>query len=164
MQWAPLRCGVFVAIAAALACACGARARTCGAPGEGTKEPGPAPGVREIGRWDGGRFAWSGSAFEVRFTGASLAMRLRAAPAPAPDAASTPYTVTVDGQPPTTLDVSTDRERYELASGLDPAKAHVVSVVREAEATAGVHELLGVDLAPRGELLPAPPRPHRIEV
>ena len=168
MQWGPLRCGVFVAIAAVAACACGARARSCGGPVEGAKDPAndptPAAAVRTIGRFDAGRFAWSGSSFEVRFTGASLAMRLRAAAAPGPNVTSTPYSVTVDGRAPTTIDVSAERERYELAAGLDPAQPHVVTVVREAEATAGVHELLGVDLAPGGRFLPAPPRAHRIEV
>jgi len=32
----------------------------------------------------------------------------------------------------------------ELASGLDPTRPHEVVVMREAEANAGVHELLGV--------------------
>jgi len=168
MQWAPLRCGVFVAITATAACACGARARTCGGPGEGAAAPVPPAAVRLVGRFDGARFAWSGSSFEVRFTGSSLAMRLRVAPvapaAPLANEPSLPYSVTIDGRPDATLDVSSDRERYELATGLDPTQPHVVTVVREAEATAGVHELLGVELAPGGRFLPAPPRAHRIEV
>lgn len=170
MQWGPLRCGIFVAITAAAACACGARARTCGGPGAGAADARDAaaePPVRLIGRFDPSlappaRFAWSGSSFTVRFTGPSLAMRLRAAPLA--NAPSTPYSVTVDGRPPTVIDVSSEREGYPLASGLDPAQPHEVTVMREAEATAGVHELLGVDLGPGGRLLPPRPRPHRIEI
>lgn len=144
-----------------------------------------APTVRLIGRFEpppsGGlatgaaRFAWSGSAIEVRFTGPSLAMRLHAAP-PAPhtvvidgkpvtmDERSTAYAVEVDDRPPFTVDVSAARESYELATGLDPAQPHRVRVTREAEAFAGVHELLGIDLGPGGGFLPAVPRPLRIEV
>jgi lysophospholipase L1-like esterase len=126
------------------------------------------PSVRLIGRFDPpafdvrrpARFAWSGSSFEVRFTGSALTMRLRAA---ALDPA-TPYSVRVDGRAPVVLDVSSTRERYELAAGLDPAQPHEVVVTREAEANAGVHELLGVDLAPDGRFLPARERRLRIEV
>ena len=75
-----------------------------------------------------------------------------------------PYTVRVDDRPATTVDVSADRERYEVATGLDPALPHEVSIVREAEAFAGVHELLGVDLGPGGRFLPDPPRSMRIEI
>ncbi|MDB4934159.1 MAG: Endoglucanase precursor [Labilithrix sp.] len=102
-------------------------------------------------------------------------MRLRAAPL-APhvvmidgkpvtlDEKTTAYTVRVDDRPPVTVEVSHDRERYELASGLDPQVPHVVQVTREAEAFAGVHELLGIDLAHGGQFLPPRPRPLRIEV
>jgi lysophospholipase L1-like esterase len=87
-------------------------------------------------------------------------MRLRAAPAETP----TPYSVTVDGRPPVIVDVSSERERYELAAGLDPTQPHEVTVVREAEAHAGVHELAGVDLGPGGRFLPPRERALRIEV
>jgi lysophospholipase L1-like esterase len=89
-------------------------------------------------------------------------MRLRAAPIPSAEA--TPYSVSVDGNAGFVLDVSSARERYELASGLDPTQPHEVTVTRESEALAGVHELLGLDLGPGGQLLPPRPRAHRIEV
>lgn len=103
-------------------------------------------------------------------------MRLRTAPlephtvqidgeAVAIDETTTAYSVWVDDRPPVTLQVSADRERYELASRLDPAGQHEVTVMREAEAFAGVHELLGVELGPGGAFLsPPPPRPLRIEI
>jgi lysophospholipase L1-like esterase len=76
----------------------------------------------------------------------------------------TAYAVRVDDRPPSTLDVSSARERYDLASGLDPATPHVVRVMREAEAFAGVHELLDVELGPGGRLLPPRAPSLRIEV
>ena len=181
MQWALFRCGVFAVITAAAACACGVPARSCGRSAGASDAGSPDGSIRLIGRFDPPRgqpvrFAWSGSSFEVRFSGPSLAMRLRAAPVvpasrpppndlpPSPFARSTPYSVSVDGAPPTVLDVSSDQERYELASGLDPTRPHEVVVLREAEANAGVHELLGVDLGPGGRLLEPRPRPYRIEV
>jgi lysophospholipase L1-like esterase len=167
------QCGVFVAIIALAACACGARARACGGPSETPERAIDASSpegssVRLIGRFDPpafdpgrpARFAWSGSSFEVRFTGTAVTMRLHAAALDTP----TPYSVRVDGRPPFVLDVSSTRERYELAAGLDPAQAHEVVVTREAEANAGIHELLGVELAPGGRFLPARDPRLRIEV
>lgn len=193
MQWGVGGCGVFVAIGAALACACGGRTRGCGGPApSNSASPLPAapvpaalPPLRLAGRFDppvvtaetrSVRFAWSGSAFTVRFTGRSLAMRLRAAPL-APhtvqidgkpvtlDEKTTAYAVRVDEEPPVTLPVSAEQERYALASNLDAArKEHVVTVMREAEAFAGVHELLGLELEPGATFLPPPPARLRIEV
>lgn len=157
--------GISVAITAALATACGGGTRSCGAPGA-SGAAAPLASVRLVGRFDppsgpngSVRFAWSGSSFEVRFTGPSIAMRLRTSLRDV-----TPYTVTLDDRPPTTLDVSSDRERYDLASGLDPATPHFVRVTREVEAFAGVHELLGVELGPGGRLLPPRAAPLRIDV
>lgn len=176
MQWARLRCGVFVAITAAVACACGARARSCGGPSEPAEATPAVAAVRLIGRfapappapsgaerpWVPVRFSWSGSSFQARFSGPSVAMRLRATGLPGGEA--TPYSVTVDGRAPFVLDVTSARDRYELAASLDPAQPHEVTVTRESEARAGVHELLGIDLGPGGRLLPQRPRAHRIEV
>jgi hypothetical protein len=152
MRYGARSCGVFVAFAAVLACACGGRARGCQAP-----DAAPASTFRLVGRFDGKRFSWSGSTIEARFTGPSLAMRLRVAPldqTPDPVAHAVPYTVRLDDRAPLTIEVSPDRERYELATGLDPARIHEVSIVREVEAFAGVHELLGLDLGPGGAFQP----------
>jgi lysophospholipase L1-like esterase len=142
--------------------------------------------VRLIGRFDPPtsqgeegarplRFAWSGTSFEVRFTGASIAMLLRAAPL-APHTVmidgkavsmaekSTAYAVRVDGLAPVSIEVSNERERYDLATGLDPAAPHVVRVMREAEAFAGVHELVGVELGPGGRFLPPRAPSLRLEI
>ena len=187
----PLRWAVFVAITAALATACGATARTCGASSTTSSDAqdagaGSLSSVRLVGRFDPAaaqgpgdarplRFAWSGSSFEVRFTGPSIAMRLRAAPLEPHTVVvdgkpvsvvekATAYAVRVDERPPVSIEVSSDRERYDLASGLDPATPHVVRVMREAEAFAGVHELLGVELGPGGRFLPPRAPSLRIEV
>ena len=185
-RWAP-----FVAITAALTTACGASTRSCGAAEVASSEAGAASlsSVRLIGRFDPPtserlqgpeaarplRFAWSGTSFEVRFTGAAMAMRLRAAPlaphtvvvdgkAVSMAETSTAYSVRIDGRPPLSIEVSNERERYELATGLDPAAPHVVRVMREAEAFAGVHELVGVELAPGGRFLPPRAASLHIEV
>jgi lysophospholipase L1-like esterase len=80
------------------------------------------------------------------------------------DEKTTAYSVRVDDRPPVTIEVSHDRERYELAAGLEPLAEHEVQVTREAEAFAGVHELLGIELAPGGKFLPPRARAVRIEV
>jgi lysophospholipase L1-like esterase len=80
------------------------------------------------------------------------------------DEKSTAYFVKVDQQPPRWIEVLHERERYELASGLDPKATHDIRVTREAEAFAGVHELFGVELGEGGKLLPVKPRTWRIEV
>jgi lysophospholipase L1-like esterase len=121
------------------------------------------------------RFAWSGSTFAVRFRGSSVAMRLATAPLEPHgvqidgknvllDEKTTAYTVVVDDRRPSTLQISADVLSYELASGLDPLADHEVTVTREAEAFAGVHELLGLDLAPGGTFLPPRSRSLRIEI
>lgn len=182
---APVRAVVFVAVTAALAAACGASARTCG-PDAGGSSGSSLSSVRLVGRFEpvrapgsegvtSRRFAWSGSSFEVRFSGPSIAMRLRAAPLEphtvlvdgkpvSMGETSTAYAVRVDDRPPSSIDVASGRERYELASGLDPAASHVVRVTREAEAFAGVHELYGVELGAGGHFLPPREPSLRIEV
>ncbi len=55
----------------------------------------------------------------ARFRGPSLAMRLRV-PAGEP---GVPYTVRVDSGPPSSLTVRLEGERYEVATGLDPARS-----------------------------------------
>lgn len=142
--------------------------------------------MRRVGRFDVGapstgdgqevaRFAWSGSSFVLRVQATSVAMRLRAAPLRPHkvakdgkvvdiDEKTTPYSVFVDDRPPVLVQVSADRERYELAADLDVARPHDIRVVREAEAFAGVHELVGIDVAPGGKLLPPRVAARRIEV
>jgi lysophospholipase L1-like esterase len=77
---------------------------------------------------------------------------------------TTAYSVLVDERPAVTVEVSAGRELYELASQLDPAAEHAITVIREAEAFAGVHELLGLELGPKGAFLPPRPPALRIEV
>ena len=142
---------VTIASLALLACTRG----SCRSPREE-----PTSSYRLVGRFDGARFSWSGSTIRARFRGPSVAVRLRVPPG----GERFPYTAVVDDGPPVTLAVGADRERYDVATGLDPAREHLVTITREAEAFAGVHELLGVDLAPGGAFLPDKPRPRRIEI
>jgi lysophospholipase L1-like esterase len=130
-----------------------------------------------VGRFDvhgsSARYAWSGSTVEVRFRGGSIAVRLRSAPlAPRTvrvagkdvtiDEKTTPYAVFVDGRRMPSLDVTHETERYVLARGLAPSVPHVARLVREAEASAGVHEVLGFELPDGGALLPPAPRRIRL--
>jgi lysophospholipase L1-like esterase len=46
--------------------------------------------------------------------------------------------------------------RYVLGEKLNPGQPHTVVVTRESEALGGVHEVLGLELVPGGELLPLP--------
>ena len=190
MQWVPRRCGVFAAISALVACACGGGPRRCGtseiSPPAAEAAAAPAAAVRRVGRFEVAspskgdrqevvRFAWSGSSFVFRVQAASVAMRLQAAPLRPHEVMedgkvvaihenTTPYSVFVDDQPPVLVQVSAGRERYELAAGLDVARPHDIRVVREAEAFAGVHELVGIDVAPGGKLLAPRVVARRIEV
>jgi lysophospholipase L1-like esterase len=159
----PTRSRGVLAVAAALAlAACGARVT---APSGARAEP------RLVGRFDRGdpagpRFAWSGSTLELRFRGQGLAVRLRAAPLPDKKVteATTAYAVLLDGRPMPDLAVHPGEGRYVVADGLDASRSHTVALTREAEAWAGVHQLLAVEVA-GGELLaPPPPRAAPIEV
>lgn len=132
--------------------------------------------VRRVGRFEGNRFAWSGSALEIRFRGRSLAIDLVV---PSPPSHPThdvrgkpmtlaeptvPYAVFLDGKRGPDLQVGPHRRRYLVAHGLDAEHDHVVRVVRESEAKAGVHELVGVALPEGGELLAPRARRTQIEV
>lgn len=159
---------LFATVAVALACACGVPA---GTPAGGTPVVAGVDAARLVGRFDvrgprSARFAWSGSTFEVRFVGGALAARLTA-PAPpshAVEERSTAYAVSVDGAPPRTLEVVGDDVRVVLARDVDPRRAHTVRVVREAEASAGVHDLRGFELPEGGRFLPVPRRRLSLEV
>lgn len=94
-------------------------------------------------------------------------MRLRVAPPPASREGDPPlYTVTVDDRAPEVLPVTPGEHRYVLATRLDVTRPHRVTIVRESEALAGEHQLLGFELVPGGELLatPEPPARRRIEI
>jgi hypothetical protein len=150
-----------------LALALGLSPCACGAPAELPSAPSPeaASLVRLVGRVDrrdpqGPRFAWSATRIEARFTGRALAVRLRAAPLVGTHETSTPYAVTIDARAPFTIDVTPGERRYDLARDLDPAVVHRVALVREAEAAAGVHQLLGFEIE-GGALVSPPPSPGR---
>lgn len=148
-----------------LSVACGGRAEPAKIPDNALRAAEP----RLIGRFDvasaaGPRFSWPGSAIEVRFVGTGLAVRLRAPPLPKRTitiagvatavSETAAYSVVVDGRRAPSLEVSDRTERYEVVSDLNPGREHVVTITREAEASAGVHQLVAVELATGGELLP----------
>lgn len=146
--------GISLLTAAIVACACGASA-----PGG---KPIPenalrAPVPRFVGRFEGDKLSWSGSTIEARFAGSGIALRLRAGPPPAARADESPlYSVKIDDGVPTVLPITPGDGRYVLGERLDPGRPHTVVVTRETEALAGVHQVLGLELVPGGELLPLP--------
>lgn len=104
----------------------------------------------------------------ARFRGSAIAVRIRAAPVPPLTKGEpvtervTPYTVAVDGQR-RVIEVGDGAQRYEIARGLDSQREHEVTLVREAEAMAGVHQFLGFEVD--GEMLEPPSaRPYAIEI
>jgi lysophospholipase L1-like esterase len=112
---------------------------------------------RFVGRIDGQKVAWSGTSIEARFAGSGIAMRLRAGPGPAARADESPlYSVRIDDEPPRIVPVAPGEGRYVLGEKLGPAQPHTVVVTRETEAFAGIHDMLGFELVPGGELLPLP--------
>jgi lysophospholipase L1-like esterase len=118
-------------------------------------------GPRLVGRFDrsdprGPKFRWSGTSFEARFRGRGVAVRLGVA------GAQVPYTAVVDGRAPFTFEARPGEGRYELARDLDPGSVHTVSLTREAEASAGVHQLLGFEAD--GGVEPAPAPAARLEI
>lgn len=162
--------GISLLATGLFACACGAGAPPARSVPENALR---APAPRFVGRFDfsdpaGPRLSWSGSTIEARFAGSGIAMRLRVPPPPPAHAGDPPlYTVRVDDRLPQPLAVAPGDNRYVLAEHLDPRRPHLVVVTRESEAFAGVHQLLGLELVPGGELLaPAPERigRPRIEV
>lgn len=150
----PCSRGISLLVAALIACACGASAPN-GRPVPENALRAPMP--RFMGRFDADKLIWSGSAIEARFAGSGIAMRLRVAPLPAARAdESLVYTVRVDDGIAEVVTVTPGEGRYVLAEHLDPSSPHSVVVTRESEAFAGVHQLLGFELVPGGELLSLP--------
>ncbi|WP_224249643.1 SGNH/GDSL hydrolase family protein [Hyalangium gracile] len=112
---------------------------------------------------EGPRFAWSGTRFELRFTGTSVRVRLRDLPKiPDPHGKIWPnrFQVTLDDQPPRQRMASDSSEVLFEQSGLSPGP-HRLEVYKQTEAFVGEAQLLGLELAPGARLLPPSPAPAR---
>ena len=124
----------------------------CGAP--------PDLGVRIVGRHDGCdssgvRFSWSGSGFVARINGEGLRMTY--------SGNAVQFTVVVDGEVQSNLEVTSGDATYDVATGL-AAGEHLVEVYRRGEAHFGPSVLRAVEV-PGGTLLEPPAAPERrIEV
>jgi lysophospholipase L1-like esterase len=110
-------------------------------------------GVRIIGRSEesdpaGPRFSWSGTTIAARFTGSSIGVRLRDP--------GNHFHVTLDGAALPVLATTASQELYPLATNLSPGP-HELRLHRRTEAFVGETQLLGLELDPRGSLLPPPP-------
>jgi lysophospholipase L1-like esterase len=108
--------------------------------------------VQWMGRVDatspeGPRFAWPGTAASVRFSGSSLAVRLK-------DDGSNAFEVIVDGAAKGVLFTGPSRELYPVAAGLQ-AGDHEVTLAKRTEALFGEVQLLGFVPGAGGELRPA---------
>ncbi|WP_224365518.1 SGNH/GDSL hydrolase family protein [Hyalangium versicolor] len=127
-----------------------------------------APELRFSGRVDrkdrhGPRLAWSGTRFEVRFTGDSVQVRLRDLPK-IPDLRGriwpNRFQVKLDDQPPQQVFVKEGSDVLFQQSGL-PKGPHRLEVYKQTEAMVGEAQLLGIDLAPGAQVLPPEPMPSR---
>lgn len=117
----------------------------------------PHEGVRLIGRVDerdphGPRLAWPGTGIEVRFSGASLDVELD-------DRGNNFFSVTLDGQTPSTFSTLPGRHVYPLFRNLS-AGAHTLVLTKRTEAMVGVVQLLDVRVE-EGRLLAKPVPPAR---
>jgi lysophospholipase L1-like esterase len=110
--------------------------------------------VRFVGRFDAGadgktpRFAWSGSAMQLRFTGPSLAVRLH-------DEGANVFQVIVDGVPTHTLATSSAQDAYTVTTGLADG-VHDVALVKRTEARVGAVQFFGF-YPEKGHTMLAPP-------
>jgi len=117
--------------------------------------------VHFIGRFDtsdpsGPRFAWSASAVLARFTGSSLAVRLR-------DEGNNSFLVVIDGKPSGLVASFRGRDVYRIASGLGEGE-HEVMLYKRTEAHIGEVQFGGFVTADNGKIVPMPLRhPRRIE-
>ncbi|HQY62716.1 MAG: hypothetical protein IPQ09_07445 [Myxococcales bacterium] len=146
----------------------GERADCSAGPKEPLSSPQGAAGPRLVGRFSPtGQFAWSGSEITARFKGSGLAVTLELLPPP--DAEYDPakddrvFTSWVDGKA-SLVASKAGKNRYQLASGLDPNAVHEVVLHREFEAAGGLSVFHGFEPAPGGELLPPRVRTRRIEI
>lgn len=124
---------------------------------EGPEYPAAAPEIRYVGRTlaadDGVSFDWSGTWFECRFTGRSIALR-------ASDTGRNYFNVTVDGQPVGTISIAGRDTLVVLASGLRRGEHHL-RVQRRTEGEQGRTTLHALVLDRGGRLLEAPAAPGR---
>ena len=117
--------------------------------------------VHLVGRWDasdaaGPRGDWSGITVALRFSGSALNVRLKG------DKAA--LQVVIDGKPMSTIELSKEKTRYEVARDLD-GKEHLVELVKRGEAFTGKVQLLGFEIAAGGKALEWTAKPaHRIEM
>lgn len=122
--------------------------------------PAKHPLIGYVGRMDcqgtdGPVLGYVGASVHVAFVGTALSLRLRDHGTGAPQATNY-YDVSVDGQPPTLLQVSPQQELYPLAEGLTDGP-HQIEVFKRVEAApggnvgAGKAEVLGFVL--RGKAL-----------
>lgn len=100
-------------------------------------------------------FSHPGVTIRARFQGTAVRMRLND-PGLGGDAQPNYFNVSIDGGPPTRLEVRSGQSTYALATGL-PSGLHTVEIVKRTESFVGHSELVALEL--QGELRDPPPRP-----
>jgi lysophospholipase L1-like esterase len=106
----------------------------------------------DFGERAGPRFAWSGTSIHARFSGRSIAVRLRGS--------SDYFSVLLDGAAMPTLAANPSQEVYPLGAELPPGE-HEISITKRTEALVGETQFLGFELAPGARLLSPPEAPSR---
>lgn len=119
--------------------------------------PAASPEIRYVGRTEttGGSvsFDWSGTYFECRFTGGSLAVRVS-------DTKRNYYNLTLDGHDAGIAATFGTDSLVVLAEGLGEGE-HTLRMQKRTEGEQGRTTLHAFRLARNGRLLPAPPSPGR---
>ena len=119
--------------------------------------PAASPEIRYVGRTEttGGSvsFDWSGTYFECRFTGGSLAVRVS-------DTKRNYYNLTLDGHDAGIVATFGTDSLVVLAEGLGEGE-HTLRMQKRTEGEQGRTTLHAFRLARNGRLLPAPPSPGR---
>jgi lysophospholipase L1-like esterase len=125
------------------------------------------PNISYMGRVDcnpaGPAFAFPAVSARVRFEGGALDLRLRDG-GTATATTTNFYDVSVDGNPPTRLQVASGDHTYPLARGLShgPHTAEIVKRV-ESHGNSGMGQLLGFRVREGTRLVPVGQKPLRVE-
>ena len=116
-------------------------------------EPGPVADVHRIGRFDGDRFAWPGTAIRTRFSGTEISIELD-------DGGQNQFDVWIDGEAQPVLRPTAGVATYALATGLAPGE-HDLVIARRTESFFGITEFGGF---PGATLVPTAGRGRHLEL
>lgn len=126
-------------------------------------QPVPAdhPLLRYTGRFDltspaAPRCSWPNSSLAFTLSGGSATLTLK-------ESHKSHWQVVLNGTPTTVLALQPGEHPYLIADQLPPGP-HLIELVKRTEASQGITQILGLELAHGARLLPTPAHPRRIEV